>query len=758
MLDPEHNHEPLRALSAHLRRELGQTPQTTLAYTVPDGVDEFSLRALRGQMGTLTPRALPVWRSVAAALEAEARHGDRFKVGQRALVLDLGQSCARLTPLRMRRHRDAPQGLWERRPALPEDEWSQALSLEQLLRDFLTRLLEQLLGGKPDDHQRDTFDALVDLCMALGVSYSLLHLGEPVFLPIETFWICLHPEDAPVREAWKGACAHWRETLRRALDDWSMPEQPLETWLRSGQGQVHLLLAGWIWGALPHPPKGAWLSVTASTSLSAGALEAARREHQRQTAWLEWVPDLMMEVTRGGLYDEVCLLNGQSLEAHLGTEIRQQLGDPFVLPPDARELRFALAQGHPERHLLHRELRLRAPAFPLEREAEVQLTLRYRYGLEDSYTLQVEAVDPSAAGFQSVNTCWDEPRPPTDAHSQAPPFPEPPTMPQGRLQSEGQGFVQSFDWLQRALSSGSWRQDSMHRLCNDLRNKVYRVCRQDRGWAAHLSQHSVIPLLLARAQSGDGDALQRMSLVVLASLGSYAPAVIWPLLQEALSPRGHRSVSSTHAMEALGRMMQVEPGDQAQEACFWSVAREPSLATRSASLYNRTICTLAELSWRDASFLPRAYQEHPGFLEPLLRGLEWSVRGLLRSALKNSDLSHMERPWFLAWPLGCGAEAALALMQLRAVAPQEPALRAGNPRLRRLARMMRLLDGVMTRAGDGAASEEQRRSFRPRFSLKLETRPPEALKRVSPVIYAASAFLTGEQDTAMIQIREVTDV
>ena len=136
----------IRRVVHGLAEELAAPASARVAYAVPDSIDEFSQRSIRGAVGASFSRAVPVWRSVAAAMAWGSSptllpRGPRS--GDPIVVVDTEFAAATITVLvarqddKVERLHPSSRGIyWERRPPLPPDEQLDMLGWSHVLHAY----------------------------------------------------------------------------------------------------------------------------------------------------------------------------------------------------------------------------------------------------------------------------------------------------------------------------------------------------------------------------------------------------------------------------------------------------------------------------------------------------------------------------------------------------------------------------------------------------------------------------------------------
>lgn len=430
---------------------VGTTSNLHCAFAVPDSVDEWSQYVLRSAANKAVRGALPIWRSVSAALGWQATAdsaAEELRSGDVVIVLDATGNGLSATFL-IARHDAGLQRIlpetkgiyWERRAcltsaALPEDlgELAMSLTCESLHREYLAACLAiaDNAGGVAAEWQ-EFFDRLI----RAGVVEGMVRAARPVWLPLGSSSVpaVLH---IPLNAAlWTQTARDWAERLRAFLGELTRNElfrELLQSTL--GEDRTAFLLTGspfhlqdvrnaLVTSSLPPALRRFRLLLRgdADRLIASGAGHFLVRLERNLPSWRDWLPELYLEVIRDGHFHEMQLMDEHLLETEatngtLGQGLTTEVEERLLLPAGSHQYAFPLQVGR-RRDRLPFDAFLSDPAFPLSAPLEVRLELTYRYGLENAYDLAVIPVGTSAP-FKRLEVTWSrraEPR------SEVPAFP-----------------------------------------------------------------------------------------------------------------------------------------------------------------------------------------------------------------------------------------------------------------------------------------------------------------------------------------------
>lgn len=778
----EGSDEPLSATAARrvfraLAEELDAHVQSS-AYVVPDDLDEFSQQSLRAAVAAGLPDSLPVARSVAAALAWQEKGFGGVAVGDGDVVVVVSSDLSRLTAtiLVARTDRGLREALpetlgiyWERRPALPVDEFSEGLGSRALWADYARRLVSTL-GRKlgPNIDPGLVADYLVDA----GIVQEVAWTGAAQWLRIGERWFVVEHD----HRVWSRVVQHWCPRFERAF------EAGLGASLASGvprAKRTHLLFVG---RPFDEPVVRSLVETRLSThvrrdgfasnvflsdeagDLAVGAAAFSRRMSKALPVWRDWLPDLFLEVVRDGLFDEIELMKDAVVDAALGTVHRIDVPETLVLPAGAGDYRFSLVAGRANRRPMPVDFHLESAAFPLEEDARVRLRLTYRYGVDNGYGLSVLANEPGAP-FSEVEGSW---------------------VPSGHAVTADQGpapalltaAVEMHDWARRqdevaeSLSSAAWRLDMLCSATDDDPVRTASTLRRQLRWLRFqlldLPEQGD-PLAFVQSAAGTEFEEQLIDVAGGGDLAGLDDRTTHRLREEALvflcaidargsSPAAQavrRTIEDSHQLldsgpwlpDAIATLHRRSPdGDWMDE--LWQRVLTAIEPYENPQLYGEAVRAVGRAVWRVDGFLSDFAHRHSDFVPRALHIVESSLRSTLRRAALAVD-SDSDVELFGGHVRGFQAscELMLGLLALRGTEAGEM-LAVGSPRMLRIAKAIRRADSLIVKAG---------KEVRSALGLDVPAAEKKGLERVSDLAFVLNGYLTGAAGLSMIRIESFAD-
>ena len=752
--------------------DLESSPTARVAYAVPDAIDEFSQRALRAAMTSRFRRSIPVWRSVCAAMAWQLDDGfreRRVRSGDHVVVIDTEFARTSMTLLvarhdpKLETEFPSTGGIyWERKPPLPPDEDLEMLGWQTLLERYVENRVGASLRSSPEALLPRERRALSGDLVRVGIVDGFLgtvrsrvvrtpspQLGEDLLLRVS---------HNPTQ--FDDMVTNWVEWLAASIDaNMSLVRAPRgsathlvlvgEAFALSETGErtTRVIDARLRWARLAPPV------VVRPDVIATGARQGLVRLERGCRTWMEWLPDLSLEVVRDGHFGELHLLDKDTVvDPFLGEAHSFTVDEPLNLSQGQSWFSFPLLMGRNGTRPLAWEARVDSPAFPLDRDVAVSLILQYCYGLEASYQLALEPEVGSGAPFGRLHARWVTAADGGKRGETADvPIPRPATW----TDDDAKRFVDAASQAYRGLHDERFRRYlyGTTRACwssgRSLAGAPAAVVAAYGALVSELkkeiSEESLSPESIPRA------------LEVLCLLHEDAPPEVSALALRLDDVASDEFVTTTNARgeerpsprcRATLRLLRDLVGSGAgQQRPFLDrltdrLRRHTAFETFNPQLANETLSALRDVIWRD----PRALgsvQEN-GAAQLLIEQARRTFNNLLTKvpvAGDRVDQAGRERVSKLYWrPYRDACEILLALLGLRAT-DAGASLRAGSPSADAMAKAVRQLDARFARC-------EVERKWR----VTVDVAVPESLHRMSAVAYALNAYLTGIWEANLVEV------
>ena len=754
-------HQIVRALAQEVRgREV--------SFVVPDGPDEFSQQTLRAAMLGAFPRSRPIARSVAAALswQYQGKVGD----GDRVLVLCAEADALSFSLLVARRDRrleeERPESkgiFWERRPALPADEYGKGFGLRDIWCDYARRLFNLM------DRDESDREKIISYLVDSGLMQEAVESGSPRWVRDRDQWLVL--EHSP--QLWADVLKRWRKRFNSALKSGLR-----ELISKAVERRCHLLLVGppfnekavfdHIKNALsqkvgrgkPISLKQVAYIASEKGALASGAAEFTERSCAGLPAWKDWLPDLFLEIIRDGLYDEVEIMRDKAVDATLGALHREKVAEELVLPAGQTHYTLPLVAGRANRRPVPADLRLDSNHFPLQQDVRVRLELSYQYGVENGYEITAFPVEPETAPFSVLKGKWMKSN---EADGKLTEKPVPPFRNHIRRKAdesttESTTIADVRREVERLLSGEAKNPEGtigwLIRQLRDQREKREQaafggwcgmtVPEYDHSDLMEVAGSSVLVELLLEVVN-DHDSLgvsqdlakdiKKEAILFLCTLGDQVPKTITKSIRTKLKSDKLES-GEPHLANAAGILHRTQSEEHWLDQLWKKVVTriEPY---ENPWLYGESIREISHTAWVLPDFLEDFVKRNPDFVQKSFRIIEDSVRDVVSKAAQAMEPDSETKIYgghIRRFQACC--ELVLALLRL----PDTP-LVANPSRMSQLAKSIRRADCLITHA------EKEVRT-----SLCFELDQPEDLACVSDLAYAASYYLMGHETTNLVRI------
>ncbi len=786
---PESFSAVFAALARSIDGEIKGFPAAGKAFAVPDSLDEFSQSGVRAAISGAFGEVSPIWRTAAMVLGWQCS-GEFLQSGVKPndVVIALDPCADELAVAVLSARYDAAleraipssRGLfWERRPpCTPDDLPGDLAALMRGLtsREMLSRYLAESLApavaqGLLAEHEAQSAAWLVEL----GVVERVLADGAPAVVPLG-FPACDYALAIESnRDRWEKLLAEWADRLASLLPALRANElfADLLSDARGKTGTVHLLVAGSPYGITPvradvlNPvsracERSGWKlhSLQASSGIASfGAAEFARRRMSRLLAWVDWLPELYLEVVQNGTFTDFELMKEQiAADVAFGREAVFSIASNLQIPEGESRVSFPLFEGRSRRR--KHDAWLESTSFPLQSPMDASLRLVYRYGRENPYSLEVSPIGRMNAPSIRVQFASR-----TQPQSRAPNFPESRGWSDDSLKEFVTWLIEQSSRIHVACSSftsGRWdesRAGAFHdRLQARLEVPIRRLWDEGRSitgapsavGAAAKRIRSVLMGLAAPGARTENDVIRTARMLLARMHADNDDRMVETIGSAALGiadPWRRRSYLNMMAY-AIG------DGDGGRAALLGQLSDEVIASIEAASYQARhynsgeeasramSVEALSTALWRNRDTVFRLFELRGDFADRFISGAE----SLLRMAQRDAGLGIETATKRRAMPRARAVfQILLALLRYRDVDERTPSLLSGTAQLTRLSRIGLEVDRKLYDA-----------QLPIRSLVRFELDKDAALDRTSDLAYVLRHYLTGD-DSSLVQIVGVVD-
>jgi hypothetical protein len=133
-------------------------------------------------------------------------------------------------------------------------------------------------------------------------------------------------------------------------------------------------------------------------------LHTLKQRSEEIPLWRDQIPELSIKVIKDGLYQRFYLVEGvTSIQPIRGHTVQIPVNESFMLPAGKPYFQFPLFEGENEDEVGF-SARLDSPEFPLRKDTEYALDLKFEYGADEPYSLTFFPLDNSS--LLPVRAIW----------------------------------------------------------------------------------------------------------------------------------------------------------------------------------------------------------------------------------------------------------------------------------------------------------------------------------------------------------------
>ena len=502
---------------------------------------------------------------------------------------------------------------------------------------------------------------------------------------------------------------------------------------------------------------------SSSDEILKGALIYKERLNRHLPTWTEYLPHLSLEVIKDGDYAELELIGNDVSFDVMGDDNEHIIEERLLLKANEKEFSFPLVKQDISRKSTMIDAYITDKSFPLDHDVEVALSVRYKYGYDNSYELTLKPVNRRETAFKEIVVEWAN----TDRKSNVLNIwpPETNRLPDDIVLLAIAEAKDSFSKIQSSIEKHmvnyvSYNDKSypikqtdqfLNRNIFKLRNIVLSDLPEARdfiqwfvdqplykyiGQIAGIFKHQDIDESFFIDNAGKqmsyfiGDCLQ-----VMFSIGRYTPQVI----QDSFVKR-YEGFNDKSRMKAMIDMLLRNGTNKAAIGVIIDEIRySADQDTYSVRMYS-LVRELGRMCCFDSDLVYAFYDMDPSFMRDITNYTINGIRRMLNRCEKQGDSYTPDRKvikMYVSYMV-----ALLSFLRLRNPdrADGFNLLAVGSDDSKKLAREIRALDDYMSRESP----------INPAIRFKLNK--PESLSKMSDLSYALDLYLNGDKKAASIEV------
>jgi len=709
-----------------------------LIYTIPDSSDEFSQNDLKQGFHFSFKKSFPVWRSVAAAMFSQSK--TKFKHGQCILVIDTHDDASNAVLLKVVENKRYQDIFFEHYAPYSVDDEENEINLKYFTDEYLSLFIEKYnLSLSEQQKQGLLRSGFIEQAVTEKKSF-VIPLATKGRRTIVKFFF----DEDIYRSLYRKWGNNLSQYLRKLKED-ALIKQSFEHVLLiadhiSENRGLFLLFKNSLNVSNTH--------VLKTEDILGGAVKINKNLKVKKPTWYEYLPNLSLQVIKDGHYDQLSLIEDESVENVMGEIKEFKVKETLILEKGHKHYDFPLIKGNSGKNNLEFTARIKDEHFPLMENMKVNLSVKYRYGYENSYKLIVTPADDQIKAFQSIVAEWvEEMGSNVQKENHYPIFPVK-SLSNEEVNEALEIFKTVFarlDSRRKKIVNGMGTTDILTYMEDQIFKNIYRL----RSLIA--SGNPAVDTFVNNFYRGDLikflinigknipdylntvenqvsiHKLKDTSLLFLCSFGSYTIGSVFNyVLQKYKTESNLPTPELIQKYKAYGSLL-----------CFNSHNGELLDKIIEGFSGNKNLVVSFSLRiplWNDQQLIERLYEREPSFILNLVKEIKAQFKKFYLS-------TYIDRNRFRDY-----CELLLSILRLRENKNFQ-ILEIGSVESNTLAKYIRKIDATLYRKG---------LLFRSR--LKFQLIKPATLANMSDLAYACNIFLTGDEGVNLIQVTEVEEM
>lgn len=706
-----------------IKAEIQYQPDKYLVYTIPDSVDEFSQISMKRLFRVNFEKSFPVWRSVAAATSCK----DKLILNNesKVLVIDCNGESTSSVLMEAKYNNELHDIIFERFAPYDCSDDNNPVNIKYFIKEYLDRFIAKYNIVLDDSNKEYLIKTgiIEDVIVNKEESVHSISMKDKSRIYYKFFY-----DEYLYNEIYNDVIENFKEYINSLKD--SIGKNHISQIVLIGE---YFKVSEKLRNLLNAVFTNSRYYVVRNREIVTGAIDIQKRLVAGLPTWYEHLPDLSLEVVKNGHYDKIDLIKNKSIENVMGREQTFKVSEILTLEAGKKEFKFPLLKGTSGKTNKEFNAIIIDKSFPLKEQMDVQLTIKYIYGNDNSYELIVEPVNKKENNINYIVAEWIEENDNQKENSY------PHFAPTILSELDVDALEKCLDRIERLFENkfkyGVIESDSIvyakkqvfnamvklqkliysdnHEALKIINNMKTRPLIKYLGMIIGIIPDTGVVENLEKVNSNETKFLRSTVAEFLCCFGN----MIIPSVKKYII-----SNNESYKASALGKMIFLNGNDIEILKEF-----EQSFKTDS----NHIIRSSGKSIWSDKSLIFDLYKNKPRLIDDILNTIEYRLKIMSR-------IDNPKSPLFKDF-----CEMLLAILRLREI--EECAiLTAGQVRAIRLSKYIKVIDCNISK-NNGSV-----RSF-----IKFDLNKPESLSNMSDLAYVLNVYLTGEEGANLIQVKDI---
>lgn len=708
-----------------IKDEIKYDENKYLIYMVPDSIDEFTQKNMKRLFRVNFQRVFPIWRSIAAAISYQDKV--RIDKDSKFLVVDCNGESSSATLMKVKYSKELNDFIFERFAPYDCNDDENPVNKNYCIESYLNKFILK--------YNMNLSDSNKEFLIKVGaIEDSIINKKDRIQI------IFQDNKEIPIKIFYDEIL--YKQVIDEIIENFK--EYSINLKQNISENNIsNILLIG------DHFTTTSGLKIIAddilcipkfskikNESIIKGAALINERLINSLPTWHEHLPDLSLEVVKNGCYDKIDLIKNTSIENIMGKEQIFKVKEILTLDAGHKEFKFPLLKGTSSKANKEFNAIIRDKAFPLKEKLDVELTIRYIYGNENSYELILEPANKEEKIFKNIIAEWCEDNN-NVCENLYPNFPDIIINDKEvEILESLLGKIERFFtrvYIHKSVSEEDIKfvktqifkaMLSLQRLmCGDLDNieeVILSIKKKD------VIKYMGIIIGIISDENGLVDLLESVSVIQTKFLKSTIAEFLCSFGDSIIPSLKNYIISSSedYKSSALGKMIFLNGKDSEILDVF-----EKSYLIDGYNI----IRSVDKSLWADKSLIINLYKSKPNLIEKIVSFIEYRLKNM--SVDSNPPATLFKD--FL--------EVLLATVRLREFS-EFHLLSAGVNRCLRLSKYIKTIDRKIFING-GAV-----RTF-----IRFDVTKPASLNNMSDLAYVLNVYLTGEKGANLIQVKSIED-
>ena len=370
-------------------------------YVVPDVLEEFSQKKLKQCVKSWFSRSFPVWRSVASLTEILQTEKNVFQPTDVFVSIDLMGEAASAGLLTIKEEQQIHGYVCNHYPPFPEKKSGEYITESAFLKRYLEKYTQKMCYKIEEQEMEGVIKSgIARRVLKERAAHNYIYVKNNAVTVLRIDFDEKIVQEC--KEEWLCALKKFWNEIKYLLPQ----EHPIQFVNILNDVIMDFVSINEVKAIVGTHKEFAGIYCSVDSHINQGAYVYLERLRKHKPTWTEYLPELSLEVIKNGNYAQLELVSDDVSFDVMGEDNEHIVEERLVLKAGEKEFRFPLKKNDISRTSALIEAYIADKSFPLDHDVIVKLSVKYKYGFDNSYELTLRPEDADEKAFDEIIVEW----------------------------------------------------------------------------------------------------------------------------------------------------------------------------------------------------------------------------------------------------------------------------------------------------------------------------------------------------------------